>query len=182
MLFDKYKVTVPEGKSGEWCVARFSVSAEAARFERLRAMLHDGRGVPAGNYTRLTHRGGLVMSDTPDEINDLLYFIHRAHGRVLIHGLGLGVVLQAVAKRPSVTHVTVVELSGDVITLVAPHYRAMFDGKVTIIQGDAYTWKPATGEKWDCAWYDIWNDSCTDNLELMSKLHRRFGRHSASAH
>jgi hypothetical protein len=174
---DKYKVLVPEGQAGKWRVERFTVSEQEASLERMRSMFSSsrGRGVPAGTYTRLVCGGDVVMSDTPDEVRDHLRFIYRATGRVLIHGLGLGMVLQAVACRPEVTHVTVVELNEDVINLVAPHYRAMFGAKVEIIQGDAYTWKPRPGAVWDCAWHDVWNELCTDNLPLMSKLHRRFG-------
>ena len=93
----------------------------------------------------------------------------------MVHGLGLGVCLQALASRPEVEHVLVIEKSEDVRALVAPHYRTMFGDKVQIDLGDAFTWRPQA-LRFDFAWHDIWDDLCTDNLEEMATLHRRFGR------
>lgn len=171
-----YKVNVPAGTSGIWTVENFTVTRMDSAFTAIRA-LRDGRGsIPEGTYTRLCRNSRVIMSDTPDEIRDHLFFIHQAKGRVLIHGLGLGMVLQACARKAEVTHVTVVDASPDVIALVAPHYKAMFGDKLEIIEGDAYTWPIPKGATWDCAWHDIWDDLCEDNLPEMTKLHRRFGR------
>lgn len=171
-----YKVDVPEGTSGAWRVERFAVTEADAAFSALRSLANGGRCSPAGTYTRLLHGRSIVMSDTPDEIRDHLDFIRRAQGRVLIHGLGLGMCLQGVADKPSVEHVTVVELSADVIRLVAPHYSARYCERLTVVQGDAYTWQPPKGARWDAVWHDVWNTLCTSNLPHMHKLHRRFGR------
>jgi hypothetical protein len=175
---DKYKVDVPEGVSGPWAVARYTVSEADASFGRLRMVVTGcARHVPAGEYTKLTCNGGTpVMSDTPDEIRDHLDVIRRARGRVLIHGLGLGVVLRACALKAEVEHVLVIDKSPDVIALVAPHYEAMFGDKVEIREGDALTWKPEKGAFWDVVWHDIWPNICLDSLPSMHRLHRRFGR------
>jgi len=196
---DDYRVDIPEGESGQWSVKRFTVSEEEAKFERLRAVISfsgGGRGVPAGTYTGLYHRNSVVMSDTPNEIRDHLGFIIRAKGRVLIHGLGLGMCAAAVLKKEEVTHVTVVEKSPDVIKLVGPSMVALAKEKagkacvlrsgtghfdlgepvLTIKLDDCFTWKPKKGERWDVVWHDVWDDICTDNLPEMAKLHRRFGR------
>lgn len=170
-LFDK--VTVPEGTSGPWAVQRFTVSAEDAKFGYLRAALKGRGAVPPGTYTRLTFRGGVVMSDTPDEMLDHLQPVRRAYGRCLITGLGLGMVLGAMLKRASVEHVTVVEIDRDVISLVAPHYSA--DPRVEIVHADAFSWRPPRGTRFNVAWHDIWPDICADNLPQMTRLKRRFG-------
>lgn len=75
-----------------------------------------------------------------------------------------------------VDHVTVIEKSPDVIALVAPHYLARYGERLTVVEADILEWKPAKGERWNAAWYDIWNDLCADNLENMKTLHRRFGK------
>lgn len=192
------KVDIPEGSSGRWRVERFTVDSGAARVEALRAAFHGGRGVPAGSYTRLLCNGHVVMSDTPDEVADHRKPIEKAQGLCLVHGLGLGMVVAAMLEKDDVRHVTVVEKSEDVIHLVAPHLAERYGGghsaqpeifygnqeavqteRLTVVQGDAFTWKPPKGCCWDVVWHDIWPDLCVDNLPEMKKLHRRFGRRSA---
>jgi hypothetical protein len=172
--YDKFKVDVPEGESGHWRVERFNISAQAAILFSLNP---NRRAVAPGNYTRLMCGGTVVMSDTPAEIQDHLEFIRMARGRVLIHGLGLGMCLQAVLDKDEVEHALVIEKSPDVIALVAQHYRDKYPAdRLEIREGDAFTWKPEKGRCWDYAWHDVWNHMCEDDLPQMHKLHRRFGR------
>lgn len=175
LIVDKYKVNVPEGKSGNWEVRCFSVSKEDAEFGALRSIFKGGRYTPVGDYTGLYHCDNVIMSDTPDEIRDHMSFIHRATGNVLINGLGIGMVLQAVLNKPEVTHVTVIEISSDVISLVAPHYQNQFGDRLTIIENDALKYKPPKGIRYNAIWHDIWPNICTDNLEEMKILHRKYG-------
>ena len=113
------------------------------------------------------------MSDTPDEKRGHYRFVWSAKGHVLINGLGLGMVLGAVLQNPAVTKATVVEISPDVIALVAPSYR---DPRVSIVCGDALTIEIEKGAKFGAVWHDIWDNICADNLEAMKTLHRRYGR------
>lgn len=198
-MLDKWKVSIPEAKSGGWRVEKFTVTAEAARWSALRAVVnHSGRGVREGTYTRLTHCGQVVMSDTPDEIYDHMEFVGLARGRVLVHGLGLGMVAAALLRKPEVDHVTVVEVSPDVLRLVGPHVQPEGPGilmepgptevrppkkgrtvleapRLRLVYGDAFTWEPLPAERWDSAWHDIWTYISADNLPEMARLHRRFG-------
>ena len=118
----------------------------------------------------------MVMSDTPDEIRDHLGAIYMAKGRCLVVGLGIGMVAQAMLRKPEVEHVTIVEKSSDVIQLVGPWLTAKFPGRVTIVEADIFEWKPPKGERWTVAWFDIWDEICADNLPEMTTLHRRFAR------
>lgn len=161
-------VSVPEGTSGAWRVEQYEVPAD--RWQGFR------RVVPPGRYTRLTRNGKVIMSDTPDEKRDHMWFAQRARGNVLINGLGLGMVLGAILRKLEVSSVTIIENSPDVIRLVAPSYR---DPRVTIIEADALEWRPAPGQRYDAVWHDIWDDICADNLPEMHKLHRRYGRRAA---
>lgn len=175
-----YKVDVPEGKSGPWTIERMVVSDEAAKFEALRAVFGGGgRGVPAGTYTRLLRGRTTVMSDTPDEIRDHREAIQQAKGRCLVAGLGIGMVARAMLLKPEVEHVTIIELSSDVIALTGPWLTEKFPGRVTIIQADILTWEPPKGEKWDTAWFDIWDYICADNLAQMKKLTRKFAKRTS---
>lgn len=166
------KSIVPDGVSGVWSVERFVVESQTV--EGLRFALQ-GRPVPPGTYTRLV-RGGTstIMSDTPAELADHREFVRRATGRVLINGLGLGLALQEALAKPEVTHVDVVELSEDVFALVAPHFEG--DPRVTIHLADAFDADWPKGTTWDVAWHDIWDNICSDNLDEMAKLNRKYGR------
>lgn len=169
------KVAVAEGVSSKWQVTKFEVVRKEAGLYNLR-LIRDGhwrRVVPLGWYTRLTHNGSVVMSDTPSESHENAEAQRRATGRVLINGLGLGFLLQAVLRKPDVRHVTVVEKSRDVIRLVKP---SVADDRVRIVCADAMTWRPAKGEKFDVAWHDIWPDIDEDNKVEMQLLKRAYGR------
>jgi hypothetical protein len=181
--FDRFKVDWPEGSVGDWTIERHTVTIEDEQAQRIRLWNPTslGRFTPAGTYTGLKRDGELIMSDSPDEIEDLMPFIDQAHGRVLINGLGLGVGLKAILDKtnfmsdePSVTHVDVVEIDPDVITLVGPNFGG--DSRVHIWRGDAFTYHWQPGTTWDSAWHDIWDAICTENLIGMKRLHRRYGK------
>lgn len=175
--FDEFKVNVPEGTSGKWSVEHFTVTKAGSEFDRVRAFVAGSdRYVPEGTYTKLMRGGSIIMSDTPDEIRDHIGAIQRASGRCLVAGLGLGMVASAMLQKPEVDHVTIIEVSPDVIALVGPWLTERFPGRVTIIEADILSWEPPKGEKWSAAWFDIWEEICGDNIDDMKKLHRRFAR------
>lgn len=197
--YEEYKVDVPEGACGAWRIERFEITEQEAAFSRVRAALGRSRElVDAGIYTKLVGPTGLFMSDTPTEISDHLGFIYRAKGRVLIHGLGLGMAAAACLRKPEVTHVTVIEKAQEVIDLVGPWLACVAAGeplatlrddvaarlarseihapRLSVLCDDAFTWKPPRGERWDVVWHDVWQDLSPDNLPEMHRLHRRFGR------
>jgi len=176
------RVDVPEGQSGDWRIEKFTVDPQGESFHNLRDSLKGGgRGIVAGEYTKLMRGNTLVMSDTPAEIADHSYFVRsRAKGHVLINGLGIGWVIEALLQKPEVKTITVIEKSPDVIKLVAKHYedKCPKDKKLWILQGDALDYKAPRGKKYDAVWHDIWDHICADNLEDMHKLHRKYGRRS----
>lgn len=167
---------VPNGKSGGWKVDETVVTEEQAAMSRIRAALNPSRHweeVKPGTYKRLCHGGTVVMSNTQMECHELRRFVELAEGRVLINGLGLGVALTAVLKKPEVTFVRVIEKSPDVLRLVEPSFN---DPRLEIMAGDALTYKPARGEKYDVIWHDIWNDICGDNLAEIRLLRKRWAQ------
>lgn len=177
-------VTVPEGTSGDVTVRRFQVSAAQAKMEFLQqARYRRGCRMQPGTFTGLYRHGMLLMSDTHDERRDhypavLAAIQHRAQ-RVLINGLGLGMVVAGLLTLDHVTHLDVVEIDSDVIALVEGHCQKMAAdaGKtLTVHHGDAYTIAWPTGTRWDVAWHDIWHELNTDNLPKMATIHRRYGR------
>jgi len=162
------KVSLPDIKKGDWTIEKFTV--DRTDFQSLFA----GRVVPLGEtFTRLCQNKTVVMSDTPAERRDHSYAIFKATGSCLLNGLGIGMILKNILKKPDVTDVTVIELSQDLIDVVGPHYT---DPRVTIICADALMYKPPKGKRYNMVWHDIWSFICSDNLEDMKKLHRKYGR------
>lgn len=171
-------VKVPDGSSGPWEVYTFKVSRDGEIAGMLRALIGStgGRYVPEGTYKGLKRNGLIIMSNTPNEIRDSYPFFRAAKGRVLINGLGLGVVLDVILKKvnadgtPAVNEVFIVEKSQDVLNLVKKSYK---DPRIKYVQADAYEFK-AVGH-FDAVWHDIWDDISDENIEGMKKLHRKYG-------
>lgn len=199
---DRMQVTVPEGEVDGLKIQRFEVihpeswtEADDARFDVIRPlqymrMVRDGRECMPGWYTRMVDANEpdvqghplVWMSDTTAERSDHKEAIaHIQLGkaeRVLINGLGLGMVLQAALTYDHVAHVDVVEADKRVIDLVGPHYTK--DPRVNIIHADAYgmteRWAPKS--RWDVAWSDIWPELSADNIDGMDRLHKYYRRRS----
>lgn len=177
-------VTVPCGRSGSWGVDRFTVTELQARQwnEGQVAFMAGGHvafvepvpAIASGTYTRLRRGSATVMTDTYGELADHLAFVEAAHGDVLISGLGLGAVLQAVLLKPAVTRATVIERSPDVIALVAPHYRSIFGERFHLIEGDALTYEPPADAHYGAVWHDIWDDVDPANLSQIEQLEARY--------
>jgi hypothetical protein len=181
-LLASMQVEVPEGRSGVMEVRRFEWTENTPG--RVWAIAH-GRDTPFGWYTGLfehvnktppTSRPGwkVWMSDTLAERRDNLLPVRQVHNlnarRVLISGLGLGMVVKACLALPCVRQLDVVEINPDVISLVGPTYAA--DPRVTIIPGDARDPGLIPGDAWyDVAWHDIYPD---DNPRYAPELMAMF--------
>jgi hypothetical protein len=175
--YDTMTIDLPECESDGLKVERFTIEPNSIHNFRLGA-----RATRPGTYTGLLLNGRLWMSDTDAEKHDHMAAIHAMRNweakRVLINGLGLGMVLKAALAYDHVEHVDVVELDERVIRLVGSHYAK--DPRVHLHQADAYEqmarWPE--GSRWDVVWSDIWPDLCTDNLKDMTRLRRSYGRRS----
>jgi hypothetical protein len=118
-------VTAPDGVSGDWRVETFEITQADAEMSRIRAMWRPSERVLAGTFKRLMCGREVVMSNTQMEINSNWPIVHAARGDVLVNGLGLGMVLEAIIRKPGVNRVVVVEKNEDVIKLVAPRDGAI---------------------------------------------------------
>lgn len=179
------RVDWPTGQHGEAEIRTITVTEQDARFGSMRAALK-GRGrITAGQYTGLYIRGLLWMSDTPDEQRDHLGFLGAVDRmdapRVLVNGLGLGMVVRALCNIDTVETIDVVDNHPDVIALVGPlvtAYGAERGKTVNVHLGDAHT--PAAtfpkGIEWDAAWHDIWATICADHWDSMKTVKRRHAR------
>lgn len=176
--FQRMTIDVPEGELDGMRVERFTIGEKS--LHNAMADVRYGRGTRPGTYTRLMDGKKLWMSDTDAEKSDHADAVRNiwliSAKRVLINGLGLGMVLQAALTFDHVEHVDVVEADERVIKLVGPHY--LKDPRVTIHHADAYEqakrWP--SGTRWDVGWSDIWENLDVANLSKMALLNRPYGR------
>lgn len=124
-----------------------------------------------GGYVKMYVGNKLMMSDTKMERQTNAEFIRKAHGDVLIGGLGIGMLIENLKDIPGVLTITVLENNSNLISLIEDRFK---HPKVTIIYADVFTWK--SDRKFDCIWMDIWPEISEDNLDEMSKLHRKYSR------
>lgn len=168
-------VKVPLGKKGKHKIESFTVSVQEATIQCMRMAANDRleEGIIPGTYTRLVRDDGtIVMSDTISERRDHIEFIEEAFGTVLIHGLGLGMIIQPVLAKRDVEHVIVVEKEQDVIDLVAPTYLKRFPRRLSIIKADAFTFELNVCP--DIVWNDIWDYISDENVPEMDILEDKY--------
>lgn len=168
---------VQDGISGRWQVDSFQITKTYADYLNLLYFGEvDHKGLyclSPGLYKRLKHDDFLVTSNTRIDFQMYFELFERAEGRVLINGLGIGLSLQIVLARSSVTDVTVVERSSDVLSLIAPAFES--DRRVTFVNDDAFSYKPKKYKTFDSVWHDIWDRVSENNRHDMTRLHRKYG-------
>jgi hypothetical protein len=126
-----------------------------------------------------------MMTDTFEEWASQRHAVARAcrdGGKVLVSGLGLGVVVDSMLRTPGsrVEHVTVLEASEDVIHLVGPTLEARHGGRISIVHGDAFAWTPQADARYSVGWHDIWPNPYDQRiLAEMDLLERRFAPYCA---
>jgi hypothetical protein len=183
-------------EKGSASISHFTISAKDADKFNNRLAFSAGTGgqqVSPGKYVRLHVKDCgsdlPMMSDTPMERRSNWDIRREAHGRVLIAGLGIGMILHPIldawrgitnengniSRYQTVEHVTVVELNQDIIDLVWPSL-ARYNDRLTIVQGDINEYHPGK-EKFDTVYFDIWPNISEDNLPTIAKLHRRWKNH-----
>ena len=130
--------------------------------------------VGEGTFVRLIVDGTLMMSDTHMERRTNEAFVSKAHGDVMIAGLGIGLILNALedkVKSGEVKSITVYEKYQDVIDLVLPKYKHL---PIKVICKDILEYRPEKGETYDTIYFDIWPCITDDNLSQIKILHNRW--------
>lgn len=107
---------------------------------------------------------GVWMTDLPIEQKQMDALIEKAHGRVLVGGLGVGYAVVALAQKPRVKSITVVEHNADVIKLVwdatmaTVAKQAKVPGRVTceIVHADLFDYLKQRTAFFQWGLFDIW--------------------------
>jgi hypothetical protein len=179
MQFEKMADIIPEGRAENAEIKHLEITKEDALLDSMRSMSKGYVPVTPGKMCRLFVMGNLMMSDGPDEHRTNIEVVRRAHGDVLIAGLGIGMVLLPILQKKDVESVTVIEKYIGVYSLVAHHIRnhAGEDGKKLKFDiADIYLWTPPKDMKYDTIYFDIWTSVSPDDIAGMTKLKRKFAR------
>lgn len=117
---------------------------------------------------------GVWMTDLPEELQQVADALNkfRPRGRVLVGGLGLGILARTLETHPLVESVRVVEINPDVINLTG-------EG-IDVVQGDLREYLQ-TCEEFDCFMLDTWQNTnegawWEDVMPLKRIIRRRFAR------
>ena len=120
---------------------------------------------------------GVWMTDSPEELNQIAQMFAEVlpRGRVLVGGLGLGVVAKAMTLRTTVSEVVVVERNEDVIKLCAEpgaEYR--------VVHADIFDYLRTHERAFDCYLLDTWQGTNEATwwdtvLPLRRIIRSRFG-------
>jgi hypothetical protein len=163
--------------NGNIKIVQKEIDQDQLNFARLRDSIN-GRSehldAEPFTVTQLIVGWDIMMSDTTMEMVTNSEFMRRAHGKVLIAGLGLGIIVHIIQDLKAVDEIVIIEKSKDIIDMVTKEMK--FNDKVKIINDDIFEWQPAKGEKFDIMWFDIWPNICSDNYPEMKELNKKFGR------
>ena len=109
---------------------------------------------------------GVWTTDMPCEIEQQQKLLEGMSGRILIGGLGIGLVATLLGRERDVRRMTVVEQSQDVVDLVLPHLHFPGGALVTVATADLFEFLEAAVDQivtgklsrpdFDWAFYDIW--------------------------
>lgn len=162
--------TVPAGTSGPWVIEK--IELQHRNYDRASDPRPECFHFRPGTYTVLRRNDIQFMTDLYDEWWTQRIAIAEAQrrgGHVLVTGLGLGLVAEAMLESNPDVRVTVVEFSPDVVKLVAPHLRSRHGSRLEIVEGNAFTWQPPAGARYSVGWHDIWPDpyAATNGAEMQ---------------
>lgn len=133
--------------------------------------------IPKGEYVRLIDKSlnfdSCVMSDTPMEHRTNYEIVRKAHGDIIIGGLGIGMILLPILEKEEVKSVTIVEKYQDIIDITGSQIKS---DKLKIVHGDIFENNFPRGTKFDVIYFDIWNYINEDVYEEMKDLKKKYRR------
>ncbi len=124
-------------------------------------------------YPAVLENGRIWMSITPNEVETMRAPLSRAHGHVLMYGLGLGYFAFHASEKDCVEEVTIVERNPQALALFSTHLLPLFSHpeKIRLKCEDAFTIAalPTVVSSYDYVFADIWRD-VSDGLTLYKRL------------
>lgn len=180
--FYRSPISLPESKSNLVSINHRTVTGRTPIIGVRQALLRGCKPVDAVLSSPLTVHElceddyGVWMTDLPEELNQVAEMLGtiRPAGRVLVGGLGLGIVATALTCRDFVDEIVVVERSADVIALCA---RSGYE----VIHSDLADYLQTCPEPFDFWLLDTWQGTgesvwWTEVMPLRRIIANRFGR------
>lgn len=170
---------IPEGTSGDFSITHDVKPAGTELLSwnpRVALFGQRGESVTYAEPTRwhtLREGDGIWMTDLPIEQRQMDDLVRSASGRVLVGGLGLGYAVVALAAKPRVKEIVVVEKSRDVINLVWPWtVQRVADlqlpcQKLTIANADLFDYLKVTPDRYPWGLFDIWQGDGETTFHTM---------------
>jgi len=148
-----------EGKFGNWELKKESFSKDdiLPLYNSKEGYIYTEKIVEDCYEVELADKLGAVMTDSEFEQDTYRLAVEKAHGRVLVCGLGLGlfnILVEAKIKSGVITQLDVVEEDPGLIDWV-PGYLPMLN--TDIIEDDAWEYLKTTSKKYDLIFIDIWS-------------------------
>lgn len=159
---------IPEGTVGDYAIKHMHEPAGAKLSTgNMRTSLFGQPSVDIlfeqpTRWHELLEEGGRWMSDLPIEQAQADKALENVHGKILVGGLGLGYAATHLCRNPDVDHITVVEISSEVIELVEMHLTLTpgrggdMQGKMDIWNGDLFDFLRVAEKSYDYCFFDIW--------------------------
>ena len=173
----RIKVNIPTGISGNYLVAQYTRETQSRMWQNYLAMKNE----PYDNHTVLIKDSCPmpIMQDSQAEYNEHQWLWDNATGHVLIGGLGLGMIHQALIDNPNVTAVTIIEKEQDVVDLVWDHCPK--DDTFTLVLADFETWNPPADSSFDTVWGDTWLvDNSLTMAEYRTLITNRYSQYTSN--
>jgi hypothetical protein len=112
-----------------------------------------------------------LMSSTMSLKEDYIPVIEKCSGKVLLSGLGLGIILEELVKKEDITKIIVVEKYQEVIDLVWDNINT---NKAEIICDDIFNYLDDIKEEFDWMYFDVWEDkSVKTHLDIVAPLRKK---------
>lgn len=170
------KSAIPPGKSGNCAINKLTVKPLPDEVEIDASVPPWARRIP-GIYTQLTINGETFMTDLFEELWSQRLPILKTQelgGHVLISGLGLGLIINAIfILSNGVSRITVIEKNNHVINLVASHLLEKYP-KLDIIHEDILDYDPPPDAMYSVVWHDIWPNPHQVPQAEIDRLTRKF--------
>ena len=164
-LYMRIQTNIPAGVCGDYCITNNLLGFDCY-----------GRKDTEGFYSYLMHNDAILMHDCEHEYAEHSELWQRAHGHVLIAGLGVGMVNAYLINLPTVESVTIIEKSKEVIDLVWNHCKK--DERFELINADIHTWDNPKNKKWNVGWFDtnpwLYGMSFEEYIENINKKYQPF--------
>lgn len=176
-------ISLPERTVGKFSISHRTIEGTIPVVGHRQAILRGMLPVvgklaqPRRIHQLVVYRQGLWMTDLPEELNQIAEMLHEVQpkGKVLVGGLGLGIVATVVSRLPTVSEVVVIEKSKEVIELCASDEESY-----KVVKSDILTYLKKHKNPFNYYLLDTWAGTSEvtwwgEVLPLRRAIRQRFG-------